>query len=198
MSCSWSYRRTVIAKPAALAVLCFGLPMLAAAGCTGAPGDGDQDSESTVTDAEIFTPDAADAGLAMAEPTVVPRRATPTLDPAEAPLHPILTDELPDVPVPLGARRDEFEAATEETDALAHFEIDGVDQGELEAWFREHMAEHGWREDESAAAGGLVFEHESQQSARFASEGLPRTASVIFETLDEDHDFTLIVEAPSD
>jgi len=158
---------------------------LAAAACAGAGDEPEQ----------VTTPVAL---LPAASPTVVARRAptaTPTVDPVANPLHPIELDALPGVPVPIGARPITTIPATAEADARVDFALPADTSVEdMTAWFREQMAEHGWEEGEERE-DALVFLHGEQLSARHASEGLERSAMVLFDTLSEEADFSVLAEA---
>lgn len=133
-----------------------------------------------------------------AEPTAVRRRlptATPTLDPAADPLAPVELEALPGVPVPIGARAVEVVSATAETDARVDFALpEGTTAEEMTAWFREQMPEMGWEESEERD-GAVIFLHTEQLSARHAGEGVERTAMVLFDTLSDEADFTVLAEA---
>ncbi|MCE7938213.1 MAG: hypothetical protein DYG90_06360 [Chloroflexi bacterium CFX6] len=98
------------------------------------------------------------------------------------------------VVVPAGAELIEITAATDDADARADYRIADVDAAALSAWFAEHWPEAGWGEPEDRD-GALVFEHAEQLSARHATVGQKRSATVVF-GLDEGIDFTLLVEAP--
>ena len=150
-------------------------------------------------------PRATDAATAIAEaeparstPTVVARRAptpTPTVDPAAEPLFPVEIASLPDIPVPLAARAVEVVSATADTDVRVDFALpDDVDVDEVMAWYSEQMPLHGWDEGEERQ-GGLVFLNKTQLSARYAGEGLKRTATILFDTLSDDVDFSVLAEA---
>ena len=163
----------------------------------GRGADGDADGAVPTEDAALLVTPEGSADRSVA-PTVVARAeptASPTVDPEADPFYPLVGDELPDVPVPIGAERVEFIEATENSDARADYTMADVDDETIAAWFLEQMPEHGWDEGEERTGGGLVFLHEDQISERYASEGLKRTATVIFDTLEDDVDFSLLVEA---
>lgn len=167
-----------------LAVVLVGAGLLLSA-CGGEP---------TETDA----PTTPVAQAPVLDPTPVKRReptATATVDPAANPLFPIEVDALPGIPVPIGARTIDVIEATEDTDARVDFALpEGTTIQEMTAWFREQMPEHGWEESEERD-GAVVFLHGEQLSARHASQGLERTAMVLFDTLSEEADFSVLAEA---
>jgi len=171
----------------ALAALLAGTGLLAV-GCRAEP-DADDAPPADATEAVAAPPST---------PTAVRRRLptpTPTVDPAEQPLYPSEHDALPGIPVPLGARVVEVVAATEDADARVDFALpDDVTEDDVTAWFREQMPEHGWAESEERD-GAVVFLHTEELSARHADEGLERTAMVLFETLSEEADFSVLAEA---
>lgn len=133
-----------------------------------------------------------------AAPTAVRRRLptpTPTVDPAADPLFPIEIEALPGVPVPIGARAVEIVTATAESDARVDFALpEGTSAEEITAWFREQMPELGWEESEERD-GAVIFLHTEQLSARHADQGIERTAMVLFDTLSDEADFTVLAEA---
>lgn len=130
--------------------------------------------------------------------TVVRRRLptpTPTVDPAANPLFPIELDALPGIVVPIGARVVETIEATDDADARIDFALPpDTTIDDMTAWFREQMPEQGWEESEERD-GALVFLHDDQISERYASEGLKRTALILFDTLSDDVDFSVLAEA---
>jgi len=133
-----------------------------------------------------------------AEPTAIRRlepTPTPTLDPAADPLAPIELEALPGVPVPIGARVVEVVTATAESDARVDFALpEGTTTEAMTAWFRERMPEMGWEESDERD-GAVIFLHTEQLSARHAGEGIERTAMVLFDTLSDEADFTVLAEA---
>jgi hypothetical protein len=165
-------------------------------------GAGSDDGGAEAESGSELAPAEA-AGDAGAQPTVVLRTgptATPTVDPESEPLAPVESDRLPGVVIPAGAFLIEHSEASGEQDAVATFVIRGVDADELYDWFAEHMTAAGWDEPEDRD-GTLIFLHGEQLSARFADEGLQRTATVFFESLgdlEKGTTFTLVVEAPQE
>lgn len=136
---------------------------------------------------------AADA-TRVPPPTIVarvPRTATPT---AIDPLAVVPAEGIEGIVVPAGAELIEITAATDDADARADYRIADVDAEALSAWFAEHWPAAGWGEPEDRD-GALVFVHTKALSARHASVGQKRSATVVFD-LDEGIDFTLLVEAP--
>lgn len=96
--------------------------------------------------------------------------------------------------MPAGARRVRFTPASAESDASADFVLPDVANAALAEWFGTQMPKHGWDKGEDLG-GALLFLHRTQLSARHASEGLKRTATVLFDP-ENGGDFTMIVEAP--
>lgn len=170
-------------RPAVTAAVLAGFGLLAAA-C----GGGKEPVAPATPVAE--GPTATATVMRRREPT-----PTPTVDPAANPLFPIELDALPGIAVPIGARAVEVIEATEDADARVDFELPpDTTVEEMTAWFREQMPEHGWEESEERD-GALVFLHDDEISARYASEGLKRTATVLFDTLSDDADFSVLAEA---
>lgn len=141
--------------------------------------------------------EAAVEGVSVT-PTLVARReptATPTVDPAADPWFAVPDADLPDVPMPIGARRVAFAPATDTLDAAAEYAIDGFDGAEVVAWYTEHMRAFGWgleREED----GTYTFLHTTDRSERFADEGLKRSATLLLSGSTDEADWTVIVEAP--
>lgn len=132
-----------------------------------------------------------------ATPTAVERREpTPTPTPDD-PWYAVEAEGLPGVPVPQGAELvGELSPADEDRDARADYALsEDMTLDELYEWYLETMPEWDWDEGEDKD-GGLVFLHQEQLSARYAAEGLSRTATVIFEAIVDGADFSLLVEAP--
>lgn len=151
--------------------------LLAACGGQDAPAD-----DAAAVDATPIPP-----------PTIVariPRTPTPT---AVDPLAVVPSAAIEGIVVPAGAELVDEAAATDDTDARADYRIEGVDAAELSEWFGAHMPDAGWGEPEERD-GALVFIHTTQLSARHATVGQKRTATVFF-GLEEGADFTLLVEA---
>lgn len=166
-------------------------------------GNGDDEAELVAERPDEATPPAtqSDDVAPVAEPTIIQRlepTATPTIDPQAEPFHPVVSDELAGVPVPIGAEMVEFFPASEVGDARADYSMPGVDDDEIGAWFIEWMPEHGWDDGDERDGGGLVFLHTEEISDRYASEGLKRTATVILDTLNDNIDFSLLVEAAAE
>jgi len=156
------------------------------AGCGGGPAD---DGEGPTP-----RPGAATPASGAVTPSLVaraPRTATPTV---ADPLAVAKSRAIAGVVVPAGAELVDATDADADADARADYRIDGVEAEGLSAWFAEHMPEAGWSAPEERD-GALVFLHETELSARHASLGQKRTATVIFD-LTDDVDFTLLVEAP--
>lgn len=126
-------------------------------------------------------------------PTIVariPRTPTPT---AIDPLAPVPSRAIDGIVVPAGAELVDSTAATDDTDARADYRIDDVEAGDLSDWFATHLQDAGWEAPDDRD-GALVFIHSEQLSARHATVGQKRTATVFF-GLEEGADFTLLVEA---
>jgi len=141
---------------------------------------------------------AATVGTAVVTPTVVARLPKPTATPD--PLSPVTSTSLADIVVPLAAEVVRNTAADETTDAQVDYVIAGTDEDALRAWFREQLPKHGWVEDEERD-GAVIFLHAKQLSARYADEGLKRTATLFLGTVEDvpagSTGFTLVVEAPA-
>lgn len=154
-------------------------------------------AEVTSELASDATPETEASGATLV--ARLPATATPTQPPD--PLSVTTSDVLPGIAVPLGAELLKHAMATDSTDASADYVVAGIDNDTLFEWFREHMSELGWVEDEERD-GALIFLHEEQLSARYADEEEPRTATVFFGTVDglpEDAgSFTIIAESPYD
>jgi hypothetical protein len=143
-------------------------------------------------------PTAAPSPTTEASPTVVARiepTATPTIDPAEQPLYPGERAEVPGVPIPLGARIVDIAPATADADLRVQLALDDYDAELIYDWYIEHMPDFGWGDVEDRD-GSLIFLHDKDLSQRFIDDGLNRTATVLFIAIEEDADWTLIVEAP--
>ena len=145
---------------------------------------------------------ASTEAVTSTAPTRIARQAPPptaTVDPEREPLAPVPVDGVPGIVAPAGAELVEQHEATDDNDASADFVISGFDSDELSAWFEERWPVAGWvyRDERD---GALFFEHGKDLSARFASEGLKRTASVYFDTVEDLEDgqtgFSIVVEAP--
>lgn len=176
--------RHPIALWTAAAVLCGNA--LALAAC----GGGDAPSPADATEVAV--------GGAPVTPTVVARllpTATPTVDPAADPWFAVADADLTDVPVPIGAKRVAFEAATADQDAAAEYAIDDYDADKLADWYKEHMPAFGWGLD-SEEDGSYVFLHTTEKSDRFADKGLKRTATLLLSGSTDEADWTLLVESP--
>jgi len=182
-------------------LLGFSLPWLAACG---SGSDGEPLAVEAPTSAESSTIEATQAVTETLPPTVVQRREPPptaTIDPSEQPLAPVTVDVLPGIVVPAAALLVDSEPATSDQDARADFTMADTDVDTLVEWFREQLALADWTLAEERD-GALVFLHVDDLSARFAEEGLKRTASVFFDTLDDVEDnevsFTIVAEAPKE
>jgi hypothetical protein len=144
---------------------------------------------------------AATAATGAVTPTLVarlPATATPT--PPPDPLAPVASDKVPGVVVPAGAELVAFTPAVEDEDAAADYIVPGISDEDLSAWFLKQMPLHGWDDGEDRG-GSLIFLHTTELSARFASEGLKRTATVHFDTIDAPEgatSFSILAEAPGD
>ena len=172
----------------ALTMLAVSIALVA---CGGAPGP-----ETPGASDRMGTPPTV-----APTPTLVarlPATATPT--PPPDPLAAVENDKVPGVFVPAGAELVAFIPPTDDEDASADFTMVGVSSEALFDWFKAQMPKHGWDEGEERG-GSLIFLHATELSARFASEGLKRTATVHFDTIDAPDggvSFTLLVEAPGD
>lgn len=148
-------------------------------------------------------PSPADAtevavGSAPVTPTVVARllpTATPTVDPAADPWFAVADPDLADVPVPIGAKRVAFEAATADLDAAAEYAMEDYDPDKIVDWYKEHMPAFGWGLD-GEEDGSYVFLHTTEKSDRFADKGLKRTATLLLSGSTDEADWTLLVESP--
>ncbi len=150
-----------------------------------------------VSDATPETVAQAEDGAAAGGPTVVSRLGPQmTATAAANRLASVEIEEIPGVVVPGGAELVEFEEPTEESDARAAFTMPNTDESELRNWFREQMTGLGW-EKPRTVDGSLVFHHREEFSARYARQGLKRTATVHFSDTDEGLAFDLIVEEPA-
>ena len=144
------------------------------------------------------TPEPTAEPTALSTPTIVARiepTPTPTVDPAEQPLHPGLRDEVPGVPIPIGARVVDLAPATADSDLRVQLALDGYEEEVVYDWYREHMPAYGWGDVEDRD-GSLIFLHDEQLSQRFADDGLRRTATILFIAIDEEANWTMVVEAP--
>ena len=144
------------------------------------------------------TPEPTAEPTSVASPTIVARvepTPTPTVDPAEQPLYPGERDEVPGVPIPLGARIVDLAPATADADLRVQLALDDFDEEVVYDWYSEHMPEFGWGDVEDRD-GSLIFLHDDELSQRFADDGLKRTATVLFVAIDEEADWTLVVETP--
>ena len=144
------------------------------------------------------TPEPTAEPTAVSTPTIVARvepTATPTVDPAEQPRYPGERDEVPGVPLPIGARIVDLAPATADADLRVQLALDDYDESVVYDWYREHMPDYGWGDVEDRD-GSLIFLHDEQLSQRFADDGLNRTATVLFIAIDEEADWTMVVEAP--
>jgi hypothetical protein len=143
-------------------------------------------------------PTAVPSPTTAASPTIVARiepTATPTIDPAEQPLYPGERDEVPGVPIPLGARIVDIAPATADADLRVQLALADYDADLIYDWYMENMPDFGWGDVEDRD-GSLIFLHDKDLSQRFIDDGLNRTATVLFIAIEEDADWTLIVEAP--
>ena len=153
-------------------------------------GDAPAEAPGTATEAAV--------AQQAVTPTVVARQlptATPTVDPAADPWFAVPDGDLPDVPMPIGARRVAFAPATDTLDAAAEYAIDGFDEDKVVAWYTEQMRAFGWgleREED----GTYTFLHTTDRSERFADEGLKRSATLLLSGSSDEADWTVIVEAP--
>lgn len=176
--------RRLTALLTAAIVLGLGLP-LAACG-----GDAPAEAPGAATEAAV--------AQQAVTPTVVARQlptATPTVDPAADPWFAVPDADLPDVPMPIGARRVAFAPATDTLDAAAEYAIDGFEEDKVVAWYTEQMRAFGWgleREED----GTYTFLHTTDRSERFADEGLKRSATLLLSGSSDEADWTVIVEAP--
>ncbi len=169
----------------ALSGLCLGLGLSA---CRNA----DEAAETPTAEPTALT------ALAVASPTIIARSeptATPTIDPADQPLYPVESAEIAGVPVPLAATVVEHVAGTADTDARLELAMPDYDEQTIYDWYSEQMPLFGWSDVEDRD-GSLVFLHDEQLSDRFADEGLKRTATVLFFTLNDEASWTMIVEEP--
>lgn len=175
---------------AALATPAAALALLLSLGLTACGGQEPAEIEPTPEETVV-------AEAPSATPTTVERREpTPTPTPDD-PWYAVEADGLPGVPVPQGAELvGELSPADEDRDARADYALgEDMTLDELYEWYLETMPEWDWDEGEDKD-GGLVFLHQEQLSARYAAEGLSRTATVIFEAIVDGADFSLLVEAP--
>ncbi len=183
----------ILAASPLLALILFGGACGQGGGDAAPAADQLDEATSLETPAGAGTPEAAPTIVVRLEPS-----ATPTVDPKADPFFAIEIEELTGVPVPIGAELIEFVPATDVGDARADFSMPEVEDEQIEAWFLEWMPEHGWDEGDERDGGGLVFLHTEEVSARYSSEGLKRTATVILDTLDDEIDFSLLVEAAAE
>lgn len=172
------------------------LPWLAAC------GTGDEGAATPTEPVETVL-EATAVITAVASPTVVARQEpppTPTIDPQAQPFAPVEVEGLPGIVVPAAAQlAAEVDEATEAESARADFTMAGTTSDELAAWFEEQWEALGWSLSETRDTA-LVFIHEEVLSAQFAEEGLKRSATVFFDTVedaeDEESSFTIVAEAP--
>jgi|GEM_PF-6891889 hypothetical protein len=167
---------------------------------TGTAPLSDSESQSLETGADTVDTMAE----AEVEPTIVGRLVpteTPTPDPADDPLYPIMTERLPGVPLPAAAVLVSYDQPSEESDIAATYVIEGVTGNELTDWFKENMVQAGWEEPEERD-GALIFLHTTERSARFEDEDdNQRTATVFVDSLaklEGGTTFTVIVEVPAE
>jgi len=179
------------------------LPLLAA--CTGATSSGTAMPAGNAVVGQA-TGQAAGQATAFATsaltPTVIARRAPPptaTVDAAKEPMAPVAVEGLPGIVVPAAARLVRLDEGSSTEDALGAFGMSDTDGDELAAWFEEQLGAEGWVL-EGERDGALLFEHSADTSARFAEEGLKRSATVFFDVAEElkegETGFTIVVEMP--
>lgn len=168
--------------PIPLRVL-FGLSIvLALSGCNqGAP------AEPTATASPPPVPTIVERVIASATPVVIQAN----------PLAAVESKEITGVVVPAGAELKDYTPPTDSADARADYILGGVDLDVVRQWFLEQMPALGW-DDGKSSDGSIIFLHTSQVSARYAREGLRRTATVHMEETDDGVQFTLLVEEPAE
>jgi len=169
--------------------LALALPVLAACGGTGSTSAPAVDEMADPAGYPAGGPGVAGVDeTGVLTPTVIARQEpppTPTIDPEREPFAPVEVEALPGLVIPAAARLLEASPATAEEDAAVHLAMAGTDAKELAEWFTVELERLGWVLDEEHD-GDLVFEHTSQLSARFAQEGLKRSATVLFEVSSDD------------